>query len=65
LRLPPLRFRGGAGGRGFLLTPRPPSLRGQGERFETPPSPFSGRGWGRGFLPNPPDPFPERAGGEI
>jgi len=46
------------------LTPRPPSLKGQGERSETPLS-ASGRGWGRGFRPNPPTPFPERAGGEV
>jgi len=46
------------------LTPRPPSLRGQGERSETPLS-VPGRGRGRGFLPNPPAPFPERAGGGL
>jgi len=46
LRLPS-PFRGGAGGGVSDLTPRPPSLKGQGERFETPLS-VPGRGWGRG-----------------
>jgi len=39
------------------LTPRPPSLKGQGEKSENPPL--------RSGVPNPPSPFPERAGGEI
>jgi len=46
LRLPS-PFRGGVGGGVSYLTPRPPSLRGQGERLETPLS-VPGRGWGRG-----------------
>ncbi|OQX05064.1 MAG: hypothetical protein BWK80_52755 [Desulfobacteraceae bacterium IS3] len=37
-------FRGGVSD----LTPRPPSLRGQGSKGKTPIS-FQGRGWGRGL----------------